>query len=526
MKTVLASDRDPAAEQLLADLPGRSARLGGDRTAFAWDGGTRSYASLDLRSQRLASLLSVSGVSSGSRVALLSRNRPEIAELIFAASRLGAVVVPLNFRLAPHEIGFQLTDGQVTHALWDPDLAELGHASGLTSLRSWAIGDELDSALEAERLDLDGIARPSEQSPVLQIYTSGTTGKPKGCMLSNRNLLATAYNTVWAADFRASDAYVNWPPMIHRGGMDLMFGLLCAGATVISANSPHPDEVWQLVEQHAGTGFSWMAGDTSMFSHPIARRLGHRIERVTHGAAMEPVETFEIMSAALPNVRYSASYGLSEAGIFVTHTLGDDEVRRPRTLGRPSVGCDVLLLGDDGQRVPVGEVGEVCVRGPSVMLGYFGLPEDTATALSGGWLHTGDLASVDNDGYLYFMGRAKDMVKSGGENVYCAEVEQVLLEHPGVIEAFVIGVPDTRWGEAVKAVIVADAVGPSVPELDVWCLERMGAFKRPRWYEFVAEDDVPRSTFRKPAKNILRAQHDAVRSVRIPERTSAGNGVT
>jgi acyl-CoA synthetase (AMP-forming)/AMP-acid ligase II len=307
--------------------------------------------------------------------------------------------------------------------------------------------------------------------------------------------------------------------------MDLMLACLCIGATVIAGNSPQPDEIWQLVEQHAATGFSWMPGDSSVFSHPAAKRLGHRIERVAHQAAIESEETFELMAAVMPNVRYAGSYGLSEAGAFVTRTLSEDELRRPGTVGRPSVGCDVAVLGDDGQHSSVGEVGELCVRGPSVMLGYFARPHDTAAALSGGWLHTGDLASLDGDGYLYFMGRSKDMVKSGGENVYCTEVERILEEHLGVVEAIVFGVPDARWGETVKAVIVADATAhPSVQELDGWCLERLGAFKRPRWYEFAAQDDIPRSTFRKPAKNILRSQHDAAQSMRAPERTRAGRG--
>lgn len=510
--------------QLVSDLTSRSARLGGDRPAFAWSDGTRSYAAVQERSQRLACLLSSSGVAKGDRVALLSRNRPEIAELLFAASRIGFVVVPLNYRLAPHEIGYQLSDARVTHALWDPDLSELSDASGLKSLQAWKIGDDLDDALEAADMELSSVERPSEHDPVVQIYTSGTTGKPKGCMLSNRNLLATAYNTVWAADLRPRDAYVNWPPMIHRGGMDLMLGSLCAGATVIAANSPDADEIWALTEQHAATGFSWMAGDSRVFTHPTAKRLGHQIERVVHGAGMDSEEMFELMFATLPNVRYAASYGLSEAGIFITRALNDDEVRLPRTIGRPTIGCDVELLGNDGEPVRVGDVGEICVRGPSVMLGYFERPQDTAQAVTRTWLRTGDLASADEDGYLYFQGRLKDMVKSGGENVYCTEIEQVLLKHPGVVEAIVFGVPDARWGEAVKAVIVPESSAlPTALELDGWCLERIAAFKRPRWYEFAADEDIPRSTFRKPAKNVLRSQHDPTRCVRAPERTPVSN---
>jgi acyl-CoA synthetase (AMP-forming)/AMP-acid ligase II len=239
------------------------------------------------------------------------------------------------------------------------------------------------------------------------------------------------------------------------------------------------------------------------------------LRAVTGGAAMESPETLRALAGTLPGVEFCGIYGSTEAGCWVTRTTAEQELTRPGTIGRPLPSFDAVVLGGDDEILPPGQPGELGLRGPSLMSSYWHLPDATAEAFRCDWLHTGDVVRTDEDGYLYFVGRSKDMVKPGGENVYAAEVERVLLEHPEVRECAVIGVPDPRWGEGVKAVVVIDgSCGPE--QLDLWCLERMAAFKRPRWYEFLPV--LPRTQMGKVMKDRLRQEHDTGRCVRLRER--------
>jgi acyl-CoA synthetase (AMP-forming)/AMP-acid ligase II len=226
-----------------------------------------------------------------------------------------------------------------------------------------------------------------------------------------------------------------------------------------------------------------------------------------------PAEHLE-MAEQVPHADFIGIYGSTEAGNFATCSTRAEEIARPGTAGRPLIGFRSAVLDADDRPVAPGEAGELVLRGASVMSEYWGMPDATAETLRGGWLHTGDAMRMDDDGYLYMLDRLKDMVKTGGENVYSVEVEQVLRLHPAVSDCAVIGVPDDRWGEGVKAIIVAPG-GIDVESLDAWCLERLAAYKRPRWYQFT--DALP-ANGAKVDKKQLRAMHDPQRSVRLPER--------
>jgi acyl-CoA synthetase (AMP-forming)/AMP-acid ligase II len=498
---------------LLGDLAHRGAALWPDRTAFAWAGDRRrTYRELHGRARRWCRLFASAGVGAGDRVALLTRDAPEAVEAAFAASWLGAVVVPLNVRLGPAEIGFQVRDAGARYAVVHPDLAGLARDGGLLGgTAHWILGDGLDTALaaapESAAVAGAGAPRPGDGAPIMQLYTSGTTGRPKGCLLTNRGWVAAAANAVQALGLTGEDVLLGALPLFHVAGYGAVLGALAAGGTVVLPAGPSPAELWPLIARHAATVAVFPTGTGPALRHPAAAPATLRL--VFGMAATERRRTLERLRDL--GLGYRGVYGSTEAGNFVTVSTLDDELDHPGTVGRPLPPFDLAIAEPDERGA-----GELLLRGPTLMAGYAGLPEATAAALRDGWLHTGDLLRRDDDGRLSFVDRVKDMVKSGGENVYPAEVERVLAAHPAVADAAVVGVPDRRWGEAVKALVVLRAPA-AFEELDAHCREHLGGFKCPRWYEAV--ETIPRNHSGKILKRELRAAHDPDAAVRLPERS-------
>lgn len=503
---------------LVGDIAHRGARLFRDRIACSWPGGERTYAETEERVARMGRVLHDSGVGAGTRVATLALNHPDVLEFCLAASRIGAVVVPLNVRLAPPELRFQLDDAGVSHALVAPALEEPAAASGLLERTHWTVGAGVDGAIAgADRLP-DDVPRPSAHEAYVQLYTSGTTGRPKGCLLGQAGWLAANANAAQRLGLGARDRLFAFAPFFHVAGFGIALTMLTLGGEVAIPPGLDPGDVWAHVEARGITVLQYpFLGP--LLGHEAASEVDHGSVRiVTGGANMEGRGVLDRLAQVLPGARFFGIYGSTEAGNYTTLSTGDDERERPGTIGRPLMGFDVAVLDQDDREVPVGEAGELCVRGPSTMLGYWNLPEATEAALRSGWLHTGDLVRMDDDGFLYFVDRVKDMIKSGGENVYSIEIEAVLEEHPDVGDVAVVGVPDRRWGEAVKAVVVpAPGASPSPEALDAFCAERLGAYKRPRWYEFV--ESIPRSPLGKVLKRDLRDAHDPDTATRLAERS-------
>jgi acyl-CoA synthetase (AMP-forming)/AMP-acid ligase II len=507
-----------SAGMVLGDLAHRGELLWGRRIAFAWEGRTRTYAELADRTARLAGLLARAGVEAGTRVATLSPNQPEVVELCFAASLLGAVVVPLNTRLVANDLRFQTDDAGVTHALVHPALSELAGACGLGDVHTWMVGAELDSAVANAAARPWDAPRPSDDAACIHLYTSGTTGNPKGCLLSQRGWLAANANLAHSFGVAPDDRLLGVYPFFHVAGFGIVLAHLTMGARVVVPASAEAEEIWRLVDEHALTTIS-MPGLKNALKHPMADKVDRStVRRVFGGAAMESAKTLDLVEEVLPGARFAGVYGSTEAGNFVTVSGADDERSRPGTIGRPLLGFDIAILGEGDVPLAAGEEGELGLRGPSTMIGYWNLPDATAETLRAGWLHTGDIMRLDEDGFLYFVDRSKDMIKPGGENVYSIEIETVLLRHPDVVDCAVIGVPDARWGEAVKALVVLETGASATPEsLDAHCLANLAPYKRPRWYEIT--DAIPRSATGKIVKRDLRAAHDPDRAVRLAERT-------
>lgn len=479
-----------------------------DKPAIVGDGLTRTYAELTGRVTRLAGALATAGVEPRDRMALLAANHPGVVEVYLAAAMIGAVVVPLNPRVTPGDIAFQVGDAGISWAFVQSELQPLARAGGLLTRQAWLLDTQLEDLI-ADATSHRG-TRPSSDDVVVQLYTSGTTGRPKGCLLTHRGWLSGVSGFAHATALSGQD--VVWPqlPLFHVAGLHFLFATLATGGTYVMDGPRDPAGFWQTVRTRSVTVAALFPNPQPLIEHPDARSSSGTVRL----AFSQRVNT--TLRQALPGVTLATSYGATELGGMAVLALGDDCLRPGPVLGRPLLGMVVAVLDDEDDPVPCGEIGEICFRGGPTAEGYWNLPEESAALLRNGWLHTGDLGRQDPDGLLFFVDRKKDMVKPGGENVYCIEVETVLAEHPSVSECAVIGVPDERWGEAVKAVVVAaDAVTPE--ELDEWCLSRLAAFKRPRWYDFVAT--LPRNATSKVIKPDLRAAHDPATAIRLPERT-------
>jgi acyl-CoA synthetase (AMP-forming)/AMP-acid ligase II len=326
--------------------------------------------------------------------------------------------------------------------------------------------------------------------------------------------VASAANLVDALGLGEDDVHIAAGPFFHVAGLGMSMSVLSVGGRLVFGSTRSLDESWDLVRRHEVTIGTFVGGGVmGAVRHPSCATHAKSVRVLTgQGGRHTPDEHLE-MSEFVPHAGFVGIYGSTEAGNFSACSTRADELSRPGTLGRPLAGFRAGIVDPDDRLLAPDEAGELVLRGTSLMTEYWRLPEATAETLRGGWLHTGDAMRRDDDGYLYLLDRIKDMVKTGGENVYSVEVEQVLRLHPAVRECAIIGVPDARWGEGVKAVVVADGV--AAEGLDAWCLDRLAGYKRPRWYEFV--DALP-ANGAKVDKLRLRAEHDPQRCVRLPER--------
>jgi acyl-CoA synthetase (AMP-forming)/AMP-acid ligase II len=485
------------------------------RVALAGDGWTVSFGELEDEARRWQRLMRDSGIGRGNRVAILAGNGPAYLSVLYGASLSGAAVVLLNTRLDPASVRYQLADSQARLVIIDPACHGLAAAAGALDLPAVILDDDHRERLERVQAAPTQAARPDPEDPFIQLYTSGTTGRPKGCVLSQRAWVASAANLAAGLGLTQADVHVGAGPFFHVAGLGAAMSVLSAGGRVVFGSARSLDESWDLVGRHGVTIGTFVGGGAVRAArHPMSATHSKSVRILTgQGGKHTPAEHAE-MAELLPDAEFAGIYGSTEAGNFVTVSTRAQEVDRPGTIGRPLSGFRAAVVGPDDSPLPPGEAGELALRGTSVMSEYWRLPDATAETLRNGWLHTGDVMRMDDDGYLYLLDRLKDMVKPGGENVYSIEVEQILRLHPAVSDCAVIGVPDDRWGEGVKAVIVAPG-GVDVASLDAWCLERLAAYKRPRWYQLV--DALP-ANGAKIDKKRLRAGHDPGSSIRLRER--------
>ncbi len=514
---------DPAADNT-ADLVRHWARVDPDHPALRWEGGGQlTYGELDARSNQVAQALLASGVGPGDRVAYLDKNSPEQVELYFGSVKVGAVPTPVNYRLAPPEIAYIVADAgakvvavgaEVLHQV-EPVEDRLGGGEVLV------IGGAAGTARPAYAEWRDAFPPEDPLLPVdpgdtaYQLYSSGTTGRPKGVLLSHANLVAEVGLLRDVVRLGPGSVSLVPMPLFHIGGGGYLLAGLYHGATNVLVRDIVPPALVDTFERERVThSFVVPAVIQFVLAVPgVAERDFSALEYLVYGASpisarvlTEAVRTFR---APLVQV-----YGLTETTGAVTYLPATDHDpdgphrHRLRAAGLPAPGVELRLVEPSTSAdVVVGEVGEVWIRGPIVMQGYWNLPDATAaTVVEGGWLRTGDAGYLDADGYLYLYDRVKDMIVSGGDNIYPAEVENALMAHPAVADAAVIGIPHERWGERPLAVVVRKPGATADPdELRAWCRERLAGFKCPDRVEWA--DALPRNPSGKVLKKDLRAPY-------------------
>jgi len=501
-----------------------------ERTAMACDGKTRSFAELQDRVNRLANAMQAMGVGKGDKVSVMGLNSMQYVEIYYASAKLGAVFVPLNYRAKKEELTYMCNNSE-TSALFvgeryldlaasiKPELKTVKHlicidakADGMTNY------EEAIASHEPEEIFTD----IEDMDPTIVIYTSGTTALPKGVVLTYLGMSVYVTNTVEPADPGAEsvDVLLVSVPFYHVAGATTMLSSVWGGRKMVILPQFDPGAWLAAVQEHRVThSFVVPTMLKRIMEHPdFAKTDLSSLKLVAYGAAPMP---YEVVTKAVGVFKCGLmnAYGQTESTSSLTFLGPEDHIipdgppeerdkklMRLRSVGKTMEDIAVAILNPAGEVLPAGQEGEICAQGARVMSGYLGRGEETSEAMRGGWLHTGDVGWMDEEGYLFITGRTKDLIIRGGENIAPGEIEGVLQQHPAVEDAAVIGVPDVEWGEEVKAIVVAKpGQKPSPDELTEFVKGQLASFKAPKYYQFVEE--LPRNYLGKVLKTELRKQY-------------------
>jgi len=500
---------------ITGDILGERARLTPERTALVvvQTGERLTYADLDARAAGCARMLLSLGLGRGDRFGLLAGNRVEFLEAFFAAGKCGVIVVPLGTRLTAHELGFIVGDAGLRVLIYAGEFVETVRtlqAAG-TGIERWIAldeaadaGDEAYGSLVERGGNANLPCRPDPEDPYCLLYTSGTTGKPKGVIVPHRMVAWNGYNTVACWQLRDDDVSPIFTPLYHAGGLGaFLVPIFTVGGTIVLHRGFDPGEIWRTIERERCT----VALGVPTIYKMLMEDPGFERAELSHvrwfASGGAPLPVYLIEAYHRRGVTLKQGYGLTEVGV---NCFSMADLRKAGSIGTPLMFTEARLVDEHGLDVPVGEVGELLLRGPHVCRGYWNKPEATAAALDpDGWFHTGDLARRDEDEFYYIAGRRKDMIISGGVNVYPAEVEAEILQHPGVQDAAVVGIPEPTWGEVGIAFVVRrdPALGPA--ELTAFLAARLARYKIPKDYVFV--EVLPRTPYGKVVKGELRDRY-------------------
>jgi fatty-acyl-CoA synthase len=490
----------------LSDLIERNAAFTPDRLALRFEGADLSHAGFAARIAAVArGLQSVCRVRRGDRVALLAANHPDYLVLLFACARLGAMLVPLNWRLAVPELAFVLGDSAPTVLFVGREFALTMAALQVQFPHLTMLPLESGVAALATAADGDGCSpHVGWDSPLLIVYTSGTTGRPKGAVLTHAALQANAAMSQHMHAMTSEDHVLTVLPFFHVGGLNIQTtpALLCGASVTLHARFSPDATLAALAQGRPTLTVLVPATIQAVIAHPgFAAADLSCLRAVATGSQIVPQHLVDALEAR--GVPVLQVYGATETSPVAVYTrLGGDRTR-PGSTGLPGLLCEARVIDDAGAEVPAGVAGEVAVRGPNVLCEYWGNAAATAEALHDGWYRTGDIGTRDADGYFFIHDRKKNLIVSGGENIYAAEIERVLATHPAVAEAAVIGRPDPRWQEVpVAYVLLRDGAAADEPALREFLAAQLARFKVPRDIVFV--DTLPRTALGKVQHYLLR----------------------
>jgi fatty-acyl-CoA synthase len=518
---------------IIPEIRAKAVKLYGNKEALVCRDKRFTYLDFDSRVNALCNLFRAHGIKKGGKVAILHPNCHYFMETYYAVAHRGAISVPINYRLAPKDIAFILDDSESTLLIADRKFTHLvvpALNEGGTGVQTvlWT-GDGENAPLAIESADYEeGIGKyPTTTLPAEDIreedtaqlyYTSGTTGRPKGVILTHNNICTHALGAIAELRLTDRDRWIHVAPMFHLADAWATWAITWAGGTHIFATSFDPSEVLEIMEKEQATISNMIPTMLNLLvNHPDAKRWNYSSLRVllSGGAPIAPevvkklVQTFQC--------DYIQTYGMTETSPYLTlsilkdHLAGlpdEEQLKIKSKTGREFITVQLKVVREDGKEVAKNEqeVGEIIVKGATVTPGYWRLPEETQQAIKDGWLYTGDLAVMDEEGYVTIVDRKKDMILTGGENVYSTEIENVLYMHPAILEAAVVGAPHETWGEIVKAIVVLkEGIEATEEEIIAFCKERLARYKAPKSVEFYPE--LPKTGSGKIAKRKLREQY-------------------
>jgi long-chain acyl-CoA synthetase len=513
--------------ETLADLGQYNRARFGEYVSLVYEfpGQERTYTNVevDREANKLAHALLGLGVNKGDRVMVMMQNNPQVVIGYAALARIGAITIPVLPLLKPPEVAYIAANAQpvaILTSTWVLHIVQEGLKEAPSMRHVIVVGQEGTvpapedasyqvhgyDALIADQPDTQPGVGITPQDPAVILYTSGTTGRPKGVLLSHRNLISNAI--AGAGDDpeetrgKASLAVL---PLAHAFGITVSNVSYLSGTKTVMVARFELEQVFQLIEKHQVVGFAAVpAMVVAMLNYPDAEKYNtSTLEYIVSGSAPLPVSVLQGFEQRF-NCAVREGYGLSEATTAVSGHRAD-MVRKPGSVGKPLEGVEVRVVDEQDRDLPVGEVGELLVRGPNLMQSYYQMPDETEKALHGGWLHTGDMAKLDEDGYIYIVERKKDLIIRGGLNIYPRDVEEVLMRHPAVMECAVIGVPSERMGEEVLAyVVLQDGKQVTADDLIAFSQHYLANYKTPSFIEFIPA--LPRNPIGKIDRKILRAK--------------------
>lgn len=503
---------------LIGELLARNSRKYPGKLAFQEEDRKFTYAEYNIRVNKLANALGSLGIGHGDKVAILLFNGMEIIDCYFALAKLGAVAVPVNFRFVGTEIVYIVDNSDSATVIFDQSFAKTIDSvkDQMPKVKHFIcapIGSELPYAINYNQFLSTGSGEEpcisvNDNDPAHIMYTSGTTGRPKGAVLSHKNQLSNALSVLVERDSSPDDIYLCIPPLFHEAALGLTLQTVMIGGSTIIHKQFDPAAVAATIENgEITTLFMVPAMWNALLQVPnLEKHNFSSLRLAVTGAAILPQSLRKAISRIFSNVKLYDMFGQTEMSPVTTLLKPEDALRKTASVGKPVIGVEIRVVDHDGQDVPVGQVGEIIYRSAGMLLEYYNNPEATTQAIVDGWFHSGDLVRMDSEGFVYVVDRKKDMVISGGENVYPAEVEEVLYTHEKVLEAAVIGIPSEKWGEGVHAVVVPKP-GQTITaeEIMEYCAIHLAGYKKPRSVDIT--DALPRNASGKVLKTALRERY-------------------